>query len=191
MKASRIDNEYISKLLLKNKSRFKCGSETGKKNSFWGLRKMCAPPLPSKYFPSGWGRWALPTIKPDPAENRFDPRSKPKHIGFPKSGRLSKRIPNSIHFRNKHRSRFKDSDNDSDTLSKVALDVLIKPPKDFAGLNNPFRMDVNGGTLSKCSVSRGGELTPNSSLRNMPFSEKSSPVSSGATSTVTTDGKFL
>mgnify|MGYP007023051925 CR=1 FL=1 len=57
-KGNKIESESISKLLISNKSRFKCGSETGKKNSYWGLRKMCAPPLPSKYFPRGWGRWA-------------------------------------------------------------------------------------------------------------------------------------
>jgi len=185
IKASRIDTDYISKLLLRNKSRFKCGSETGKKHSFWGLRKMCAPPLPSRYFPNEWGKWAVVSVKPDPNVQKFESSINKKHIGYLKSDRL-KRLPKNIHFKNKHRSRFKDSDNDSDTSSKVALDVLIKPPKDFTGLNNPFRADVTGGT-SETSGSRVGDGTPNSSLRKMLCSEKSSPVSSGAPSTVTDD----
>lgn len=210
IKASRIDLEYISKLLVRNKSRFKCGSETGKKNSFWGLRKMCAPPLPSKYFPSGWGRWAPPPspalVKQDPAMKKVDPRMYNKSsAGFPRSvrsGRLSKKIPNSLHLKHKHhhRSRLKDSDNDSDTSSKVALEVLIKPPKDFTGLNNPFRTaaaltgdEDTPGTQSRDSFGgrRGADISmSNSSLRKMVCSEKSSPVSSGAPSTVNTDDSF-
>lgn len=206
-KASQIDAEYISKLLVRNKSRFKCGSETGKKNSFWGLRKMCAPPLPSKYFPRDWGRWAPPpsptSVKPDPASKRLDPRMNNRIPGFPRSGRLHKRTPNSLHLKYKHhhRSRLKDSDNDSDTSSKVALEVLIKPPTDFTGFNNPFRIaaaalsgDGDGTSTPNSDSSgsrRGAELSmPNSCLRKMVCSEKSSPVSSGAPSTIITDDSF-
>ena len=49
-KLSRIESEHIIKILSNNKTRFMCGSETGQQSSFWGLRKMMAPWLPSKYL---------------------------------------------------------------------------------------------------------------------------------------------
>lgn len=184
-KANKIESEYISKLLSANKSRFKCGSETGKKNSFWGLRKMCAPPLPSKYFPRGWGRWATGPKGSVKTYSNLEISSK-------KGRKVVKNdFPRNPHVR-RNKGRFKDlsgEHSDSDTSSRGTLDFLIKPPKDFTGANNPFR---SFGPPSEVSdyMSRGGS-TPNSSLRRVISSDKGSPLSSGAPSTVTTDGKFL
>jgi len=180
-KNSKVESQYISKLLASNKSRFRCGSETGKKNSFWGLRKMFAPPLPVKYFPRSWGRWATgPKVILRP-ENSLEVKSR-------KGRKLSlKNVPKTAAAHLRHsKGRLKDINgdhSDSDASSRGTLDFLIKPPKDFFGANNPFRTTV---ASSECSDSRG-DTTPNSSIRRVLSSEKGSPVSSGAPSTVTTD----
>lgn len=182
-KASKVEPDYIGKLLAGNKSRFKCGSETGKKNSFWGLRKMCAPPLPSKYFPRGWGRWATGTTSKSRTNGKLEIK--------PRIGRklCPKDIPRNPHIRRK-KARFKElggDHSDSDASSRGTLDFLIKPPKDFSGANNPFRSSV-----APSEVSDGrGDTTPSSSLRRVLSSEKGSPVSSGAPSTVTTDDSLV
>jgi len=182
-KHTKVDPDYISKLLVSNKSRFKCGSETGKKNSFWGLRKMLAPPLPSKYFPRYWGRWATGPKSVARPNNCLEVKSK-------KGRKLSlKHVPQHPHLR-RSKARFKDisgEHSDSDASSRGTLDFLIKPPKDFFGANNPFRISV---TPSESSESRG-DTTPNSSLRRVLSSEKGSPVSSGPPSTITTDDCYV
>ncbi len=40
---------FVSELLLKNKTRFKCGSEIKKRSTFWGLRKVAPPSLPGRF----------------------------------------------------------------------------------------------------------------------------------------------
>ena len=190
-KASKVEPEYIAQLLASNKSRFKCGSETGKKSNFWGLRKMCAPPIPSKYFPRLWGRWATGIISAQARTNgklEVKPRSTARKLS-------SKDIPRNPHARRK-KARLKElggeNQSDSDASSRGTLDFLIKPPKDFTGANNPFRSWV---APSETSESRGcgggGDSTPNSSVRRVLSSEKGSPVSSGAPSTVTTEGRIF
>ena len=183
-KGNKIESDFISKLLLSNKSRFKCGSETGKKNSYWGLRKMCAPPLPSKYFPRGWGRWATGP-RGDARSSTLETYSK-RNRKAPKD--LS-RNPRNPHVR-RNQNRYKDLNgehSDSDASSRGTLESLIKPPKDFSGANNPFRNSV---PTSEFSAEIRGDSTPCSSLRRLLNSEKGSPVSSGAPSTITTDGKY-
>jgi len=185
-KGNKIESESISKLLISNKSRFKCGSETGKKNSYWGLRKMCAPPLPSKYFPRGWGRWATGP-KGDGKSCSLETYSKKNRKGL----KDLSRNPRNPHLR-RNQKRFKDLNgehSDSDASSRGTLDFLIKPPKDFSGANNPFRSAVPATTELSAEVR--GDSTPNSSLRRLLNSEKSSPVSSGAPSTITTDDSLV
>ena len=157
---------------------------------------MCAPPLPSKFYPSDWGKWAPQVQKEEQSltVNKFEFSLVKKGIKNSYNSRRKHRAPvTSLLMRKKPKQRFKESDNDSDSSSRVALDVLIKPPKDFSGLNNPFRSPT-AGTPSDGSVEYGGrsvlsaDMTPNSFQRRVQTSEKSSPVSSGAPSTVTTDG---
>ena len=188
-KAGRIEPEYISKLLSSNKSRFKCGSETGKKSSYWGLRKMCAPPIPSKYFPRGWGRWAT---GPKGVTTNIEINSmKNRNKHHPKD---FSRNPRNPHMR-RSKGRLKDHNgehSDSDTSSRGTLDFLIKLPKDFTGANNPFRSVVapsEGSTRGDSTPSEGSTRGDSTPLRRILSSDKESPVSSGAPSTLTTDGK--
>merc|ERR1719410_1805559 len=50
IKLSQLTAEHLYRYLGNNKSRFKCGSEAGQQSCFWGLRKLVAPWLPSKYL---------------------------------------------------------------------------------------------------------------------------------------------
>ena len=63
VKLSLITSDHIIKILSSHKSRFKCGSETGQQSWFWGLRRMVAPWLPSKYLLYRSGVNILPKIR--------------------------------------------------------------------------------------------------------------------------------
>ena len=49
LKPSRLEPTYLNEILSGNKSRFKCGSEIKKRSTFWGLRKVAPPTLPSRF----------------------------------------------------------------------------------------------------------------------------------------------
>ena len=197
-KASKVDAEYIAKLLATNKSRFKCGSETGKKSSYWGLRKMCPPPLPGKYLNIShqFGRWAGGRRSRKAIVAAVRSRSScnidVRRFAGKSTASLAPKPQPQIRRNTSHRGRCKDptggEHSDSDASSKGTLDFLIKTPKDFSGANNPFRSFgpvSEAGSSSRC----GGDTTPGGSLRRLLSSDKGSPGSSGAPSTVTTDGK--
>jgi ribosomal protein S27AE len=191
-KASKVEPECISLLLAANKSRFMCGSETGKKSSYWGLRKMCPPPLPGKYLNIShqFGRWAggrrsrkaiVAAVRSRSSCN-IDIRRFPAKKG---TGNLPQMRRN--------RGRCKDpvaDHSDSDASGKCTLDFLIKTPKDFSGANNPFRSVGPAAETGSGSSRCGGDITPGGSLRRLLSSDKGSPSSSGAPSTVTTDGRL-
>lgn len=89
------------------------------------------------------------------------------------------------------RGRAKDLSNDfsdSDTSSFGTLDLLIKPPKDFSGANNPFRLSSE---CCEVKTPASGEATPSStgtdSTIKMFLGEKDSPISSGPASHVASE----
>lgn len=190
-KQNKIETENIVKILASNKTRFMCGSETGQQSSLWGLRKMMAPWLPSKYLMytpkfcreiSSKKRLKETLIKPNNKNGVFQKRKRvgKNHVkGSLKRGRLKDLTSNL---------------SDSDASSFGTLDLLIKPPKDFSGRNNPFSLmlppkvepiDTNPASGEITPVS--GNATPNSTNGTIKLflSEKESPLSSGAASNAT------
>merc|ERR1719410_3093249 len=86
IKLSQLTAEHLYRYLGNNKSRFKCGSETGQQSCFWGLRKMVAPWLPSKYLmyrprhckvSTGIKRLKETLIQPNNKKGIFQKRNKP------------------------------------------------------------------------------------------------------------------
>ena len=193
-KQNKIETENIVKILASNKTRFMCGSETGQQSSLWGLRKMMAPWLPSKYLMytpkfcreiSSKKRLKETLIKPNNKNGVFQKR---------------KRVGKNLVKGSLKRGRLKDLTSnlsDSDASSFGTLDLLIKPPKDFSGRNNPFSLmlppkvepiDTNPASGEITPVS--GNATPNSTNGTIKLflSEKESPLSSGAASNATGEG---
>ena len=144
-----ITPDHIIKILSNNKTRFKSGSETGQQSGFWGLRKICAPWLPSKYLlykpryckfkSSNLKRLKETLIQPNNKKGVFQKRNKTSINNKILSNKCSLKRPRS---RDPLNSEF----SDSDTSSFGTLDLLIKPPKDFSGLNNPFRLSSDKRT---------------------------------------------
>ena len=166
-KLSMIQPDNVIKVLSNNKSRFKNGSEGGQQSCFWGLRKMVAPWLPSKYLvyrpkhcrvSSSIKRLKETLIQPNNKKGVFQRRNKPgiKDI-VSKNSSLK-------------RPRPRDSDFSDSESSFGTLDALIKPPKDFCGLNNPFR-------LSSDKRPAPGTLTPSSEAERTPDSVARTPES--------------
>ena len=187
IKLSLLSSDQIYKYLGNNKSRFKCGSETGQQSCFWGLRKLVAPWLPSKYllYKPRYCKvnFGLKRLK----ETLIQPNNK-KGVFQGDKRRKQDLVKNSL-----KRGRAKDlatDFSDSDTSSFGTLDLLIKPPKDFSGANNPFRLSSERPLLKPLASGEvSGEVTPNSSATDstikMFLGDKESPVSSGAASHVT------
>ena len=188
--------DSVVKTLANNKTRFMCGSETGQQSSFWGLRKMTAPWLPSKYLiytpkfcrvNSNQKRLKETLIKPNNKKGVFQRRKV-----------VSKNLVKGCLKRGRGRDLAGDL-SDSDASSFGTLDLLIKPPKDFTGHNNPFSLmrPPTDKTDSPQGVPGSGEVTPvsgnatpNSTHGTIKLflSEKDSPISSGAASTVAGEG---
>ena len=195
-KLSRLELDSVVKTLANNKTRFMCGSETGQQSSFWGLRKMTAPWLPSKYLiytpkfcrvNSNQKRLKETLIKPNNKKGVFQRRKV-----------VSKNLVKGCLKRGRGRDLAGDL-SDSDASSFGTLDLLIKPPKDFTGHNNPFSLmrPPTDKTDSPQGVPGSGEVTPvsgnatpNSTHGTIKLflSEKDSPISSGAASTVAGEG---
>ena len=180
VRLSMIQPEHIVKILSNNKSRFKCGSETGKQSSFWGLRRMVAPWLPSKYLmyrpqhckvSSSIKRLKETLIQPNNKKGIFHHKSKPEVsvTAISRKSSLKRGRPRDI-------SEF----SDSETSSFGTLDLLIKPPKDFSGRNNPFSLssDKAPPTPATPSVSTPGSCETDSSLSTPYLADKESPLSS-------------
>lgn len=177
---NRIDSAFIEKIL-KTNTRFKCGSEQGKDDShstYWGLTMMQTPPLPTKYL-------MFPEHTSSVAKKRLHKESKNG-----KGKRLCKGAGAQTHLKGKNipskTLRLSDlvtcdyMDSDSDASVKSTLDTLIKAPENFRGANNPFR-----SPRSKCL---DGDRTSASTIKRfLSLSEKESPISSGAASTLATD----
>ena len=191
IKLSQLTGEQLYKYLGNNKSRFKCGSETGQQSCFWGLRKLVAPWLPSKYllYKSKYCKvnYNLKRLK----ETLIQPNNKK---GVFQDSNQRKPVLKDLVKSSLKRGRAKDLSNDfsdSDTSSFGTLDLLIKPPKDFSGANNPFRLSTE---CSGVKPPASGEATPSSTATDstikMFLGEKDSPISSGAASHVTSEGLF-
>ena len=193
IKLSQLTAEHLYRYLGNNKSRFKCGSETGQQSCFWGLRKLVAPWLPSKYllYKSKYCKvnYNLKRLK----ETLIQPNNKK---GVFQDSKQRKPVLKDLVKSSLKRGRAKDLSastdfSDSDTSSFGTLDLLIKPPKDFSGANNPFRL-----SSERCEVKTpaSGEATPNSTVTDstikMFLGDKDSPISSGAASHVTSEGGF-
>ena len=183
-KLSMIQPENIIKFLSNNKTRFKCGSETGQQSGFWGLRRLVAPWLPSKYLMyrpkyckvSINNKKAKETlIQPNNKKGVFQRRNKPVKPGIrdivSKNSSLKRPRPRDL-----HAGDFSDSESSFGTL-----DLLIKPPKDFSGLNNPFRLSsdvkrpVNDGVLTPSSETES--LRTPDSRNSLLVCDKESPAS--------------
>ena len=190
IKLSLLTPEQMYKCLGNNKSRFKCGSETGQQSCFWGLRKLVAPWLPSKYLLYRPRYCKVNLSLKRLKETLIQPNNKK---GVFQDSKQRKTVSKDLVKSSLKRGRAKDLGNDfsySDTSSFGTLDLLIKPPKDFSGANNPFRLSselVHVKPLASGEAS--GEVTPNSSATDstikMFLGDKESPVSSGAASHVT------
>ena len=194
IKLSQLTAEHLYRYLGNNKSRFKCGSETGQQSCFWGLRKLVAPWLPSKYllYKSKYCKvnYNLKRLK----ETLIQPNNKK---GVFQDSKQRKPVLKDLVKSSLKRGRAKDLSvstefSDSDTSSFGTLDLLIKPPKDFSGANNPFRL-----SSERCegkTPASSGEATPNSTVTDstikMFLGDKDSPISSGAASHVTSEGGF-
>ena len=195
-KLSRIESEFIVKILSNNKTRFKCGSETGQQSSYWGLRKMMAPWLPSKYLIFTPKFCRVISNQKRLKETLIQPNKKGV---FHKRKAVGKNL---VKGSLKRRAKDLAGDlSDSDASSFGTLDLLIKTPKDFSGHNNPFRLmgppsdasDPKTDTVTPASgevTPVSGQATPNStdSTIKLFLSEKGSPLSSGAASTATVEG---
>ena len=191
IKLSQLTGEQLYKYLGNNKSRFKCGSETGQQSCFWGLRKLVAPWLPSKYllYKSKYCKvnYNLKKLK----ETLIQPNNKK---GVFQDSNHRKPVSKDLVKSSLKRGRAKDLStdfSDSETSSFGTLDLLIKPPKDFSGANNPFRLSSE---CCEVKTPASGEATPNSTATDstikMFLGDKDSPISSGAASHVTSEGWF-
>ena len=169
IKQHRMDLEIVSKMLATNKGRFMCGSETGKQANFWGLRRLTAPHLPSKFLlqrpknctvlrPPPGRRLKETLIQPNNKKGVFHRRRTPGQMRLPKPA-----MKNPL-----KRGRPKDFDSDSDASSYSTLDFLIKTPTDFYGPNNPFRLmgpPSSCGSVSSVPATPGsGSATPRSGV---------------------------
>ena len=207
VKLSMITSDHIIKILSNNKTRFKCGSETGQQSGFWGLRRMVAPWLPSKYLlyrpkycqvSSSLKRLKETLIQPNNKKGQFHGK-KPlpgRSLGKP----ALKNVMNVVSKKSSlKRGRPKDLTHDfsdSDTSSFGTLDLLIKPPKDFSGANNPFRLSSDSkrssGSISDPSSSStpAGSESGSSIKMFLTPGDKESPLSSGTPSQHPGEGKF-
>ena len=206
VKLSMITSDHIIKILSNNKSRFKCGSETGQQSCFWGLRRMVAPWLPSKYLlyrpkyckvSSSIKRLKETLIQPNNKKGQFHGK-KPQSRSLSLSKPALKNVMNVVSKKSSlKRGRPKDLTkdfSDSDTTSFGTLDLLIKPPKDFSGANNPFRLSSDSFKRSGSSSapsSSSASSDPGASLMFLTPSEKESPLSSSSPSQHTSEGKKL
>ena len=184
IKPGRLEAEQISKILANNKSRFKCGSETGQQSSFWGLRRMLAPWLPSRYreykprfctVVSNQKRLKETLIQPNNKKGVFHRRKPVAAVRGGKRGRPGR-------------------DQDSDTDSAVGtLELLIKTPVDFSGLNHPFREFGRRGLGSSgdTTPSTGSDTSSQVKLELGWIKQEPSPTSSGPASNVNTEGEYL
>ena len=168
VKLSMILAEHIIKILSNNKSRFKCGSETGQQSCFWGLRKMVAPWLPSKYLMYRPKYCKVSTGSKRLKETLIQPNNK-KGIFQKKNKSAIKEIVSRKSSLKRGRPRESGDFSDSDTSIFGTLDLLIKPPRDFSGLNNPFRLS---------SDKLPGNSSPNSSETDSSLKYQDSPLSS-------------
>jgi len=202
IKSGRVDLVVIEKLLATNKTRFKCGSENGKNKNYWGLRKVMAPPLPNKYLAN------VPVTNNTSAASRRAAATKTKRTNakYSKTAMIAARKRmcaarggSGLKGAQGGRSRklwdsFNESyQSDSDQSVRSTLDALIKTPKDFSGVNNPFRSPTREAEGAPQDP-QGGDVTPNSGStikRFLSLSEKESPISSGAASTAATDESRL
>ena len=207
VKLSMITSDHIIKILSNNKTRFKCGSETGQQSCFWGLRRMVAPWMPSKYLlyrpkyckvSSSIKRLKETLIQPNNKKGQFHGK-KPQA----RSGSLSKpalkNVMNAVSKKSSlKRGRPKDLTHDfsdSDTSSFGTLDLLIKPPKDFSGANNPFRLSSDskrsGSSSAPSSSSTPASSEPGASINMfLTQGDKESPPSSSTPSQHPSEGKF-
>ena len=187
-KGHRFDLETVSKVLATNKGRFMCGSETGKQASFWGLRRLTAPWLPSKFILQRpkYAQWKLPG--PRLKETLIQPNNK-KGVFHRKNGKQpsgGRRGPNGLSkpaMKNPlKRCRPKDLDSDSDASNYSTLDFLIKTPSDFSGPNNPFRLmgpPSSCGSRSSSIQGTPGTTTPGSLGDGLHGSPTSQTISDG------------
>ena len=91
------------------------------------------------------------------------------------------------------RGRPKDLTNefsDSDTSSFGTLDLLIKPPKDFSGLNNPFRLSSDCKRSESSTSSTPASSEPGAGIK-MFLGDKESPLSSGTPSHHAGEGEII
>ena len=140
-KLHRLDLETISKVLATNKGRFMCGSEAGNQANFWGLRRLTAPWLPSKFLLQRpkYATWKPPgpklketLIQPNNKKGVFHRRrGAPAKPGHQRASKPAMKNP-------LKRCRPRDFDSDSDASNYSSLDFLIKAPSNFSGTNNPF-----------------------------------------------------
>lgn len=198
VKFSMITSDHIIKILSNNKTRFKCGSETGQQSCFWGLRRMVAPWLPSKHLlyrpkyckvSSSIKRLKETLIQPNNKKGQFHGK-KPQSRSLGLNKPALKNVMNVSKKSSLKRGRPKDLTKDfsySDTTSFGTLDLLIKPLKDFSGANNPFRLSSDsfkrsGISSAPSSSSAPASSDPGASLKFLTTSEKESPLSSSTPS---------
>ena len=207
VKLSMITSDHIIKILSNNKTRFKCGSETGQQSGFWGLRRMVAPWLPSKYLlyrpkycqvSSSLKRLKETLIQPNNKKGQFyGKKPEPgRSLGKP----ALKNVMNVVSKKSSlKRGRPKDLTHDfsdSSTSSFGTLDLLIKPPKDFSGANNPFRLSSDSKRSSGSSSDPSSSSTPAGSEPGTSIKmfltpgDKESPLSSGTPSQHPSEGTF-
>ena len=210
VKFSMITSDHIIKILSNNKTRFKCGSETGQQSCFWGLRRMVAPWLPSKHLlyrpkyckvSSSIKRLKETLIQPNNKKGQFHGK-KPQSRSLGLNKPALKNVMNVSKKSSLKRGRPKDLTKDfsySDTTSFGTLDLLIKPLKDFSGANNPFRLSSDsfkrsGISSAPSSSSAPASSDPGASLKFLTTSEKESPLSSSTPSQHSSEGidnKFI
>ncbi|XP_040569712.1 metal-response element-binding transcription factor 2 isoform X1 [Lepeophtheirus salmonis] len=144
---SKANVNYIDSLLASNPSRFKSGSELKKRSTFWGLRRVAPPNGPHA---------SHNTLK---VESSFIKRE----VTLSSRGRRILKPPPAMKFSGNNASSskrlrrrsgceifFTEGDN---PLTKGTLDFFIPIPKNFEGLNNPFRLNRSSNTSSTTSSS--------------------------------------
>ena len=168
LKHSRMSVDFVVSVLKSHKSRFRCGSaaaaadphnpmatesNSGDGGHFWGLRKVAPPSLKGnqqsmtvdlKKLRKGSAAAAASGNNPKAKGSSEDPR-RPlmKYPGNPVSQPNKGTQPatkNKKRLNGSKKPRIDSLDSAfEDFANKTSLDLLIPPPKNYFGFNNPFR----------------------------------------------------
>ncbi len=158
LKSTRLELDFITELLSKNKTRFKCGSEIKKRSTFWGLRKVAPPSIPSRFahlmststtstvnykckldskkLKSGQKSSNSTSIMPQPDSSLLKKPPVAKKRGRPAKNQQQKQ-PKLSRIDSLEQSEHSDADTNSS--GRGTLDAFIPPPKNFEGFNNQLR----------------------------------------------------